>query len=223
MMKFLIAGSAAAGLMALASPAQAARIVFTAPTSQAFTVPNATTGQGGVNGTATLSTTGGTDIFSGATGWVSAAGTANVQPFSWRVPASSPTTTVGGSRPVDIRFNQFTLSGTCAICGQVLVTSANGFNLGGVFPGQGTASNTGVTNGATVRAGSLYGGPAITFAIPGLSQTGSVSFETISGGGYTITLDTPDVVPAPLPLLGGASAFAFSRRLRRRIRQAQAA
>lgn len=223
MMKFLIAGSAAAGLLALATPAQAARIVFTAPSSQAFTASNTTTGQGNLNAGVQISTTGGTGVFNGATGWTAASGASNIQPMAWRIPATSPSTSVGGSRIADVRFNQFTLTGTCSICGQLLVPSSNGFNLGGIYPAQATIGNTGVTNGATIRAGALYGGPAITFAIPNSGQTGSVSFESISGGGYTITLDTPDVVPAPLPLLGGASAFAFSRRLRRRIRQAQAA
>lgn len=222
MKNILIAGFSAVSLVALATPANAARIVFTAATNPAITVPNASTGQGGANGLAQLSTTGGTNIFAGATGWVNASGGSNIQSFSWRVPTTSPTTTVGGSRPVDIRFNQFTLAGTCAICGQLLVPSSNGFNLGGVFPGSGTASNTGVPNGATIRAGSLYGGAPITFAIPGAAELGNISFESISGGAYTITIETPDLVPAPLPLLGGASAFAFSRQLRRRIRLAQA-
>jgi hypothetical protein len=222
MKNVLIAGFSAAGLLAIASPAEAARIVFTAPSSQAFTVSNNTTGQGSVNITTPLSTTGGTNWFSGATGLTDAFGRVDSQAFSWRTVASTPTTTVGGSRPVEIRFNQFTLNGTCSICGQVLVPSSNGYLLGGIFPGEGVASNTGVTNGATVRAGSLYGSAPITFAIPGSSMTGNISFESISGGAYTITIDAPDAVPAPLPLLGGASAFAFSRRLRRRIRLAQA-
>ena len=221
MKKVLIAGFSAAGLLALVSPAQAARIVFTAPTSQAFTVSNTATGQGSVNVTTKISTTGGTNWFSGATGLTDAFDRPDVQGFSWRTVATTPTTTVGGSRPVQIRFNQFTLNGSCSICGQVLVPSANGYLLGGIFPGEGIASNTGVTNGATIRAGSLYGGAPITFGIPGSSMTGNISFEAISGGGYTITLDAPDAVPAPLPLLGGASAFAFSRRLRRRIRLVQ--
>lgn len=220
MHKLLILGSAAVGAIALANPAEAAKVVFTAPASTLFTVPNATAGTGAVNAGVSISTTGGTGGFTGVTGWTNASGASNVQTAAWRAP-STGTTSPGGSRTVDLRFNQFTLAGTCALCGSLIVPSSNGFNLGGVYPASGIALNTGSNNASTIRGGALYGQPAITFAVPGSSTPGSLSFEAISGGAYTITLETVDEVPAPLPLLGGASAFAASRRLRRRIRMSQ--
>lgn len=61
-------------------------------------------------------------------------------------------------------------------------------------------------------------GDTLTFSV---QQVASASFSgTLSISSFSST-DVPEPVPAPLPILGASSAFAFSRRLRRRIRANQ--
>jgi hypothetical protein len=81
-------------------------------------------------------------------------------------------------------------------------------------------------------SGSLIQGEAIfanstlsgTF---GITATGLLDNWTLDGTGDTIQVfigePAPAAVPGPLPLLGAAAAFGYSRRLRRRVNQSRVA
>lgn len=214
-MKTLILGSALLGVALFAAPAQAARIVFSAATGSPINAPAVGGASERINGFVPIAITSATGGFVGATGWLNTNNVADRQPFAYNIPnLAAP----GSTRSVDYRFNSFTLQGSCALCGLFNVDSAS--TVG--FPATGILNNAGTAQ-AQIRGGALYGQPAISFNLPGLTQPGSVSFEANSNGLYTITIDTIDEVPAPLPILGAASMFAYSRRLRQRIRLSKAA
>lgn len=52
----------------------------------------------------------------------------------------------------------------------------------------------------------------------GITGTGVVGIWTLNGTSETINLIAGPPVPGPLPLLGGGAAFAWSRRLRGRVK-----
>lgn len=132
-----------------------------------------------------------------------------------------------GSTASYTSFSPFWLIGTCTICQgqagqqQVTVPDSTGTILTQSIPGVATA----VT---------LSGGPVpIRFGqngSPGILVFDSLNLiaasNTIGEGTGTITIsmlqDTTGV-PGPLPILGASTAFAFSRRLRRRVATARAA
>jgi hypothetical protein len=60
-----------------------------------------------------------------------------------------------------------------------------------------------------------------TLASLGFTTLGSIGTWTVTGTGDTIKVNVGNPVPGPLPLLGAATAFGFSRRLRRRIAHSQ--
>jgi hypothetical protein len=60
-----------------------------------------------------------------------------------------------------------------------------------------------------------------TLASLGFPTQGTIGTWTITGTGDTIKVNVGNPVPGPLPLLGAAAAFGFSRRLRRRIAHSQ--
>lgn len=161
-----------------------------------------------------------TGLFDDATGWIAANGNPNNQPFRVRdLTGGTPT-----GRTLDLAFNNFSLAGTCAICGIPLITSANAFGQPDLFPGiaRGLYDNDGSgSNVPSISAGTAYGQPPITFSAPGF--LGNISFRAIAGGSYRISLTAERVpVPAPLPILGATAAFGWSRRIRKRIRQNKA-
>lgn len=88
--------------------------------------------------------------------------------------------------------------------------------------------------GTTATSASLVGGSASSSAGPGtpvafntgvtsatFSQTFAVtSPATITALGFAFNQRNDSQVPGPLPLLGAGAAFGFSRKLRRRVKQA---
>ena len=60
-----------------------------------------------------------------------------------------------------------------------------------------------------------------TLASLGFTTMGTIGTWTVNGTGDTIKVNVGNPVPGPLPLLGAATAFGFSRRLRRRIAHSQ--
>lgn len=158
-------------------------IVLYAPNSTGFVAPSSGTVNQQVNGGVTaLSVTSATGLFKNANVWLNTAGVANLQAFRFEIPASSPT---GTSRPVNYRFNNFTISGGCAVCGTPLSLnshSATGFPMTGIVDDAGTST-------PRIRGGSLYSQQAITASLPVGIWQASVSFETRASNPYTITVE----------------------------------
>jgi hypothetical protein len=68
---------------------------------------------------------------------------------------------------------------------------------------------------------SIGGSPAAVGSLPAGNY--SIWFQQVSGESrYTVVASTRALpVPGPLPLLGAAAGFSFTRRLRRRVKQSQ--
>jgi hypothetical protein len=114
--------------------------------------------------------------------------------MSLRITASIAAVAVGSTRPIELRLNQFTLSGDGPLSGTVLVPSSNGYLLGGVFPATGLGFNAGVPDSASLEMGTLYGLSPVTFTVTGYpGQQGLVSVRVVSGGSYTITIEFVDL------------------------------
>jgi hypothetical protein len=156
----------------------------------------------------------GVGLFSGVTNWIAANGLANNQPF--RINDSTGGNTFG--RSLALAFNNFTLAGSCAICGIPLTTSSNAFGSPDLFP----ATALGVYNGRDPNIPVIFAGtgnsqPPITFTAPGFK--GDITFTAVSGSDYVISLTAERVpVPGPLPILGAAAAFGWSRKIRKRVK-----
>lgn len=163
------------------------QIIFTAAAGTQFTIPTVANQALTINAGVAIATNGGTGAFQGATGWTNALGIDDVQSFAVNV--NGPGVAVGGDRDLDVRFNRFTLVGTCNACGVVIIPTSDSFG-GGAYPSDGVGGNAGNVNAGTVRAGDVYALPEITFDIPGCDDEaiGQLSIEAISGGAYTITL-----------------------------------
>ena len=71
--------------------------------------------------------------------------------------------------------------------------------------------------------------PGVTFDVPRFAAGGSLTFPadtpTRSGGfaylGPNLNLLQTQAVPGPLPILGTAAAFGYSRKLRKRIKNSK--
>ena len=76
-------------------------------------------------------------------------------------------------------------------------------------------------SGATINSSSTFSG--ISLASLGMTTSGTLGTWTLGGSRDTIevqvtTSTSPASVPGPLPILGLAAAFGFSRKLRKRIK-----
>lgn len=135
------------------------------------------------------------------------------------------------------------------ICTGSNSSATNGYTLSsgpaffnGTVDVTGASSVSGVTTvldgGEEVRfliSNSYSGGPIVSSAtfngttLAGLgftTTTGLIGTWTIASGGDQIQVflgSPPAAVPGPLPLLGAAAAFGYSRRLRRRVNQSRVA
>jgi hypothetical protein len=75
-------------------------------------------------------------------------------------------------------------------------------------------------SGSSIVSRATFSGK--TLADLGLTpSSGTLGSWTLAGTGDTITIKVANPVPGPLPLLGAAGAFGFSRRLRKRIQLRQ--
>lgn len=70
-------------------------------------------------------------------------------------------------------------------------------------------------SGDPIVASTTFNGQ--TLSSMSFTTLGTVGTWTVTGTGDTIKVNVGNPVPSPLPLLGAATAFGFSRRLRRRI------
>lgn len=122
-------------------------------------------------------------------------------------------------RPLQISFNQFSLGGTCSICGpsnSIVATSAIygiGRWVGDGNYNNGTGTYSFVSDPGRVNIGSRQG--LITYQASVTIRNGIV---LATSGNVKIEV----FAPSPLPILGGGIAFSWSRRLRRRLQQATA-
>jgi hypothetical protein len=145
--------------------------------------------------------------------------------------------------PIDFALSCGTPLLSSAFAG-ICVGSGNGYETFGIagpssFAGTAYLMGTSVDGLRTVLAGdsaifgidpSYVSGSEIigsatfanqTLASLGFTTPGRVGTWTLSGTGDTINVvvGAPPQVPSPLPLLGAAAAFGYSRRLRRRVSQ----
>ncbi len=76
------------------------------------------------------------------------------------------------------------------------------------------------TNGSNVTPAALSGDHKILNIVDTIAASGNATVSTVNNNFTQRPARAPvDSVPGPVPLLGGAAAFGFSRRLRNRIRQ----
>jgi hypothetical protein len=160
-------------------------------------------------------------LFAGVTGFQWAQGPSFPNANQARIDYWAPNpakTTHGINEYLDLafRFRPFYLVGSCAICGVDNTVAAVNSTSVGVSE---------IINGLTNNSIESFNNQ-IVFGASGV--LGTLSFEALSSGttgNYTssglFSLTASDVptakVPAPLPVLGAAAAFTFSRKLRRRI------
>lgn len=170
------------------------------------------------NGVSTTTTSG---IFSGA-GFFS--GNGNIFRLSYGDRSGTPVTSgtaTNFTRDLAFSFhnvqggNPFQLEGSCGLCAQPITLLSN-FNGLGSFVGSDASNGTYSykSNPALIQ---FSGGD-----LASLIFEGSVTVEngiTVATSG-AMTFSHP--VPSPLPVVGGGMAFAWSRRLRRRISLAKA-
>lgn len=187
-----------------------------APNNTTITLDNQndpTSGTIKYNGTGTLSSTP-----PPTTGFAGITGIEFVNPFTFSYSALNFPTNSDASI---ISFSPFYFLGTCPICkdqpleeqitipdsqGNVLITDTSGTGFivtpsGGPVP---------------IRFGSTGSPGTISFSALNFVAIN----QTVGNGSGFITFDfIPDTsgVPGPLPILGASTAFAFSRRLRRRV------
>lgn len=123
----------------------------------------------------------------------------NIYPIALQIPSPLATLPVGL-----VAANSGTPIAT-AINSEVGSPSGNFFLSAAYVPGSPVASRSTFSNRTL----------ATDFGITG---TGVVGIWTLNGTSETINLIAGPPVPGPLPLLGGGAAFAWSRRLRGRVK-----
>lgn len=109
------------------------------------------------------------------------------------------------------------------ITGPPSFTGTGGFKFGTSTSGKLTTlyANAGLftinsyVSGDPIVASTTFNGQ--TLASMGFTTLGTVGTWTVTGTGDTIKVNVGNPVPGPLPPFGAATAFGFSRRLRRRI------
>ena len=123
-------------------------------------------------------------------------------------------TVSSGGLPGSLAYHHFGWRGLCST------------TYGGLLPGTVSSSNNCINAANTTPvagqptdlfASVLSGSPRLTSPLPAGDYTFWI--QQVSGDSeYRFTVSTINV-PAPLPLMGGAAAYGWSRRLRRRLRQ----
>jgi hypothetical protein len=137
--------------------------------------------------------------------------------------SSSPITPVAGDFTRNLFFNAnrpILLAGSCILCGVEIIPSTDI---------TGTGSWIGTSDYKTGRY-SYSSSIPVAYATTGYTGTLTFNAESIIQGGvatssigsFGVTANGPSSVPGPIPLLGAASAFAWSRNLRKRMNQTSA-
>jgi hypothetical protein len=128
-------------------------------------------------------------------------------------------TQVGQTLPGALAYNHAGWRGLCAQTYGALRPSPSSASNNCI-----QADNTTPVPGTIVdllATSSIGGSPAALGSLP--SGYYSIWFQQVSGTSqYTVVASTRSV-PGPLPVLGAAAGFGFTRRLRRRVKQGQAA
>jgi len=164
----------------------------------------------------------------------------NEQRFDYYFDAATSSGTGGASglAPVhnwinnlDLKFGSFYLNGSCSFCGMAnTVALINSIDTGAAkYTGESPDSipGTRILGNQNELTSGLYD---IVFGASGIRGTikytaftnvNSEPLRQFNGGTITINADVPNpptaAVPGPLPVLGAGAAYAYSRRLRRRI------
>ena len=122
----------------------------------------------------------------------------------------------------EIASPAFTITGPASFNGSVAITPAS--SVSGILTGM-----VGISGAFAIDPSYIYNTPIVssatfngqTLASLGFTTTGLIGTWTIDGTSESIQvfLGPPSTaaVPGPMPLLGAAAAFGFSRRLRKRI------
>jgi hypothetical protein len=122
-----------------------------------------------------------------------------------------------------LSFTNYTTSNTSGGLGSDFVYGvyASGSNIYAATTGGLSISSNNGTNWTNYTTSNTSGGLGSN-NVYGVYASGS-SIYAATDGGLSIAQQsdpTPSAVPGPLPLFGAASAFGFSRKLRRRLRAA---
>lgn len=165
-----------------------ARVVFEGGPGNFFTIPAVANIAGVINAQVPIAVTQATGPFDGVVGWLNAIGNPDVQALAYDI--NGPPANANGERQLNVRFNRFTLTGTCEACGVLIVPTSDSFGAG-LYPSQGLGFNAGIPDAGIIRAGVLHGLTDITCDIPGCEEEaiGQVSIEATSGGLYRIIID----------------------------------
>ncbi|WP_216904806.1 hypothetical protein [Synechococcus sp. CCY 9618] len=94
-------------------------------------------------------------------------------------------------------------------------------DVGAALPNNGDADLLATLVSFTLTTPGANGGPAVSTTFFN-GQTGDSLLQTVIFGTQSISLQRPAQVPGPLPILGAGAAFGYSRRLRKRVKGANA-
>jgi hypothetical protein len=172
----------------------------------------------------------GADVVVQATGSLNLAGATFLGPDSFGAAGFLVSSSATIATGPDVLLNFYQVSGPFAIPGTAnfgfsspasSVIGPNTAGLIGNFNGDSTIGgfgiNTSYVSGSSILSSATFNGQ--TLAGLGLTTPGLLGTWSLVGGSDSIRviLGAPAPVPGPLPLLGAAAAFGWSRRLRRRI------
>jgi hypothetical protein len=162
------------------------------------------------------------DFWTGITG-IQAVGSSNGPSFNYNSPPSP-----GGLSSIT-NFTQFYFLGTCSICGDG-ITPPPSSSFITVTDSPGTTAITDPIPGLLLGYLVTNSGGPINIEYGDTGQTGTISFNANNivatdatvgtlgnGGSLSFTVNQSNKVPGPLSILGASTAFAFSRKLRRRV------
>jgi hypothetical protein len=163
--------------------------------------------------------TGFSGLFAGADGTiVRTANGQNTLRFLYSQTSLTSSNPVGFTKTLSSTFDSFYLGGTCAVCGPLNVISGQTTSATGQYAGSNSANPT--DGNYSIFSAMI----PITYGVSGFTGTlqylvsnnftseGQTLIPTDSVGQFTLT-----AVPGPLPVVGAAVAFGWSRKLRRRI------
>ncbi len=163
--------------------------------------------------------TGFSGLFAGADGTiVRTANGQNTLRFLYSQTSIDLSNPVSFTKTLSSTFDSFYLGGTCAVCGPLNVIAGQTTSATGQYAGSNSANPTdGNYSIISAMIPITYGASGFTGTLQYLvtnnfMSEGQTLIPTDSVGNFTLT-----AVPGPLPVVGAAVAFGWSRKLRRRI------